>query len=110
MTGKQFGMLLTLGGLFGSGAWQAEGAAPRYLVFWCQRPQDLKNATHVTPQVWAEGDRAARRKHGPFPQDFWLRRGVTPLRWRGGRCYREKSEDDFVAYWGAAAALGYRGI
>jgi hypothetical protein len=89
---------------------KTEQGGPRYFVFWCGDPRGLKNATHITPQVWAGGDAAAKRKYGEFPQEFWLRRGVTPLRWRGGRCYKEKSEDEFVAYWSAAADQGYKGI
>jgi hypothetical protein len=94
----------------GGGGEKTKPVGPPYFVFWCSEPQDLKNATHVTPQVWAEGDAAGKRKYRKFPQDFWLRRGVTPLRWKGGRCYKDKSEDDLVAYWSGPAALGYKGI
>jgi hypothetical protein len=119
MPTKLLGMFLGLSGLVltgvavapAGGAGEKTGrGGPRYFVFWCADPRGLKNATHITPQVWTGGDAAAKRKYGEFSQEFWLRRGVTPLRWRGGRCYKDKSEDEFVAYWSGAAALGYKGI
>jgi hypothetical protein len=117
MAAGRLGVLLSFFGLVGGAALapagggdKSEAGGARYLVFWCGKPQDLKSATHVTPQVWAEGDGAAKRKYPDYPQAFWLRRGVTPLRWRGGRCYKDKSEDELVAHWAGAAELGYKGI
>jgi hypothetical protein len=114
---KPLGMLLTLSAILGAAPPpgggeppRTKGDRPRYAVFWCGDPKSLKNATHITPQVCVEGDSAARRKYGDFTQAFWLSRGVTPLRWRGGRCYKDKSEDELVAYWGSAADRGYKGI
>jgi hypothetical protein len=70
----------------------------------------LKNATHITPQVWVEGDASGKAKHPDFPQRYWLDRGVTPLRWVGGFCYREKTEDELVEHWSKPARMGFRGI
>ncbi|MCD6508516.1 hypothetical protein J7M22_18090 [Candidatus Poribacteria bacterium] len=86
------------------------GAEGRFLVFWCPWPDELKHATHITPQVWVEGDEGAKRRYLRFSQKFWLERGVLPLRWMGGVCYKDKPEGWFVSYWSGAFKIGYRGI
>jgi hypothetical protein len=93
---------------------QQPPAAPKpsrpFIVFWCPNPQELKNATHITPQVWVEGDVRGKAKYPAFPQDYWLDRGVLPLRWVGGFCYRQKTEDELVAHWSKPAKSDFRGI
>jgi hypothetical protein len=94
----------------GTGGQERGEARRRFLVFWCPNPRDLKNATHITPQVWVEGDASGKAKYPASHQRHWLDRGVTPLRWVGGFCYREKTEDDLVAHWSNPARMGFRGI
>lgn len=89
-------------------------AAPKtngpFLVFWCRNPNVLKNATHVTPQVWLKGDDYGQKHYPDFPQDFWLKKNITPLVWKGGCCDSKRSIEALADSWSGAARLGYRGI
>ncbi|MEA1950386.1 MAG: CARDB domain-containing protein [Planctomycetota bacterium] len=85
-------------------------AAEPFVLFWCPQPIDLKNATHITPQVWTTGDAVGKEQHPDFNQRDWLKKGITPLRWMGGYCYKTKTEDEFVDYWSGATRWDYRGI
>ncbi|UCH36048.1 MAG: hypothetical protein JSV65_06755 [Armatimonadota bacterium] len=40
----------------------------------------------------------------------WIERGALPLSWAGGYCYKEKTEGEFVTYWGDLLAQSERGI
>lgn len=82
-----------------------------FILFWCAKPETLKHATLITPQVWTHDDpsSAERLKHRPdYSQSAWLQRGVMPLRWMGYP--HEKSEGELVAYWASAVKQGYFGI
>jgi hypothetical protein len=60
--------------------------------------------------VWTPDDPGSKTQFERFPQDFWLKRGIVPLRWRGGKCNKQNTEDQFVENWSSAQKRGYRGI
>jgi hypothetical protein len=83
-----------------------------YHVFWCVNPQRLKHATHITPQVRVKADTEAARRHPAYPlQEFWLKRGLMPLRHvEGSTAASKRTAKQLADYWCQAATLGYQGI
>ncbi|MCP4641124.1 MAG: hypothetical protein GY851_11850 [bacterium] len=99
-------------GLWGC-AGMREGAPPDtafdrpFILYWASDPETLTHITHVTPQVGLE---AEDEKNPAYVQDAWLARGVMPLKWKGGWCYKDRTEDEFVSDFCGAADAGYVGI
>jgi len=84
-----------------------------FILFWCGKPETLKSATAITPQVWTGKDTYGRKRldaQMQYKQSRWIARGILPLRWKGGSCYRDRYEDELVASWKDAAEKGYLGI
>jgi hypothetical protein len=61
---------------------------------------------HGQPLKWVN---VAMHPRG-LDAERWIERGAMPLSWAGGYCYKEKTEDEFVAYWSEALAQSERGI
>jgi len=79
-----------------------------FVLFWTAKPETLRHATHITPQVHlGKGD---KEENPLYLQSAWLDRGVVPLKWQGGWCYKDKTEDEFVRSFCNAAEAGYTGI
>ena len=78
-----------------------------FVLFWTSRPEELSSLTHVTPQVDLPGEKKARPK---YLKAAWLERGVVPLRWKGGWCYRDWSEDELCRHFSDAEEAGHVGI
>jgi hypothetical protein len=79
-----------------------------FILFWTTKPETLQNATHITPQVHL--DKGDKEENPLYFQSAWLERGVVPLKWQGGWCYKDKSEEEFVRSFCNAAEAGYVGI
>lgn len=77
-----------------------------FVLFWTHHPEELVGLTHVTPQV----DLDSQADNPAHTVSAWQACGVTPLAWKGGWCYKDRTEDEFVADFSNAAEAGHLGI
>ncbi len=79
------------------------------VLFWTDDVRGLANVTHITPSVWIRKS-ASDTGDMVSEQSYLLGRGITPLKWRGGKHYAERSEQELTDYWCGAYEEGYVGI